>query len=506
VKARVTRDDLARASLGVLALALLVVGQVPTIGLLLARWSDADGTYEHGPLVPLVALGLAWRMRDRLVPCPDARGDRAGIAVLAISTFLTVAGAPFRVPFVAGTSLVLALVGLALLLGGSSLTRVLAFPLGFLAFAVPLPWPVIAPVTFTLKLASARAAIEALSLCGIVAVRDGSTVHLANGSVIVEDVCSGLRSLVALLALGVLVAGLDPGLRPRRRVALAVLAAPIALAANAIRVAVLCGAVALSGPGILDSWLHEGSGLILFGSALALLLGARAWLSPRDAQAAIAERALPLASAWPRRGSLALAVALLAPAAVAPWALGRPARSDAPPIFLGLPLALGEWRAVDLPVEETTREILETRDVVLRRFERPGRPAVFLAGAASRGDRKAVHPPEVCFTGGGFAFEGQGEVELLPGLVVRTLDLSRGNDHQLVVYFYATGERLGPDFLKLQLLASLERIFDPDVPSALVRLSIQVGRSVTREEALEAARDLARELVPAVRKRLEEVR
>jgi hypothetical protein len=85
---------------------------------------------------------------------------------------------------------------------------------------------------------------------------------------------------------------------------------------------------------------------------------------------------------------------------------------------------------------------------------------------------------------------------------VRTLDLSRGDDPQLVVYFYATGTRLGPDFLKLQLLASLERIFDPDVPSALVRLSIQVRRPVTREAALEAARDLARELVPEVRKRL----
>ncbi|HZU99381.1 MAG TPA: EpsI family protein [Planctomycetota bacterium] len=489
----------ARLVWGTIALAVVIAAFHPALGWLEGRWLDPQGYYGHGPLVPLIALALAWRERARLSPRPDARGRALGSALLLAAALLQVVAAAFRVHFASGIALLLVMASSALLLGGMAFARALAFPLAFLALALPLPMNWIASATLELKLLAASAATHTLELFGMTAVRDGSTVHLAAGDVAVEDVCSGMRSLIALVSMGVLVAGLDRGVPLWRRGVVVALALPVAIAANAVRVAFLCLAVETAGQKVLETWIHEGSGILVYGISLGLLLLARKAVFPGDERPLPAARLLPVA---PPAARVAFVAVALVPCAAATLLLDRKPDVKAPPIATAIPAAIGSWTATELPIEDFVRETLQTNDLISRRYVKSGESPVFLYIAASRGDRKVAHPPEVCAPGNGWAVEDETEVELVRGVRAETFMLVRGPERQRIVYFYAAGCWLGPSYVASQLRAALARFRSPDVPSALVRLSAPVRDPESDAEAWRSIRAFAAELLPALEERL----
>jgi EpsI family protein len=495
------RASLVAGLLGAAAALLLLVAWRPAFEWLALRWNDDHGYYGHGPLIPLIALGLVWRRRSWLAPAPDAEGRTAGAILLATAVLLQVAAAALRVHFLSGTALLLAVTAACFLLGGSIFTRTLAFPLGFLALALPLPMEWIARVSLELKLLAAGSATHALALLGITAVQEGSAIHLSQGDVLVEDACSGIRSLMALLALGVLIAGFDYSVPWRRRLFLVLLVFPVAIAANAARVALLCGLVQALGPDILESWAHEGSGYLVYALSLGLLLIARALLvetrPPSPPPLVLQPRA-------PSAASTATLLVAFLPCAVATLALDRKSDVLAPPIATALPVSLGGWESHDLPIEDYVRRILDTNDLISRRYTRPGERPVFVYVAASRGDRKVAHPPEVCAPGNGYLVQDHGEVELSRGVRAVRFTLARGNDRQLIVYFYAAGRWLGPGYIESQLRAAVQRFWSPEVPCALVRLSAPIGPGDSADDVFGSIRRLADELIPALLKRLGE--
>src|SRR5581483_6379739 len=180
---------------------------------------------------------------------------------------------------------------------------------------------------------------------------------------------------------------------------------------------------------------------------------------------------VPVAPPVARVGALALA---LVPCAVATVLLDRKAEVAAPPIAKGIPATLGSWTSSELPIEDYVRKILDTNDLISRRYARAGHKPVFLYVAASRGDRKVAHPPEVCAPGNGYLVEEHAEVDLARGVRAVRFMLVRGADKQMIAYFYAAGTWLGPSYAWSQLRAAVERFRSPDVPSALVRLSAPV--------------------------------
>jgi EpsI family protein len=492
-------------AIGAVALVLAAIAWRPAFAATVGRWLDPHGYYGHGPLVPLISGFLAWRERRRLVLAPDRLGRALGAVFLVSAMLLQVAAAALRVHFVSLGSFVLALAGASLFLGGAAFARALVFPLGFLVFGVPAPMEAIARASLALKLLAARAAIAVLGGVGVAAVREGSVVHLASGDVTVEDVCSGLRSLMALLAMGVLVAGLDRRVRLWRRAALVALAVPIALVANAVRVAFLCSLVAALGPGVVDTWIHAASGFLVYGISLGLLLlGRRALFRETLARETVAdETARPGAEPLGVRG-VALVALLLVPGAVATFALDRRSGASARPVALGLPLELSGWRGTELGIDPTTREVLDTNDLISRRYVKPGRSPVYLDIAASRGDRKVAHPPEVCAPGSGLLVEREDEIELVRGVRAVSLVLARGPERQVIVYCYAAGPWLGPSYVRSQLAAAVGRFRHPSIPSALVRFGAGLGANGDPEDALRSIRDFAGDLLPVLHARLTE--
>ena len=234
-----------------------------------------DPDYSHGFLVPLLALYFVWERRRELLTLPVIP-NMAGIGLLGFGLLMLVVGSAGAELYLQRTSLIVVIAGLVLLILGSASLRMLAFPIAFLLFMVPLPAIVVNAIAFPLQLFAAKTATFCLFNFGIPVLREGNVIVLAGTTLEVAEACSGIRSLQALLALGTVYAYFTQSVMWKRWV-LVLLSIPIAIVANAFRV---------SGTGILahywgaqaaEGFYHTFSGWLIFLVAFALLL-ACGWL------------------------------------------------------------------------------------------------------------------------------------------------------------------------------------------------------------------------------------
>lgn len=273
-----TLDDSARrlAILG-LVLAVLLGGiYAPVLPGLFADWWN-DPNYSHGFLVPLFSGYVVWKNWEQLRRLP-LRGSWFGLGVLCVGIAAMILGDIGAEDFLTRSSFITVLAGLILFHLGSHVFRALLFPLGFLFFMVPLPTIIFNAVAFPLQGLAARNATWILDTLGIPVLRDGNVIHLSQISLGVTEACSGIRSLVSLVALAVAWVYLTlPGRWPR--VLLVASAVPITIIANAARVVVT---------GLIGQWFgvkyaqgafHSFSGWIIFLVAFAGLLGVHTFLS-----------------------------------------------------------------------------------------------------------------------------------------------------------------------------------------------------------------------------------
>src|SRR5262249_18447038 len=130
-----------------------------------------------------------------------------------------------------------------------------------------------------LQLIAADWAVQVLYLLNIPALREGNIIHLPETQLFVADACSGIRSLMALITLGIVFAYYF-----RRswiqRIVLVASAIPIAIVVNAFRVAATGILTYRFGQKAAEGLIHELQGMITFGGAFLLLL-AEAWLLGR---------------------------------------------------------------------------------------------------------------------------------------------------------------------------------------------------------------------------------
>jgi len=248
-----------------------------TFHALWTTWTTNDN-YSHGPLVPLVSAALIWARRRRLAALP-LDGRAYGLAVIGLACVVQVAGIRSDVLTLQGWSVLLMLFGLSLALLGPGWTRALAFPLLFLVFMLTFPPLIMNQLSFALKEVTVRLSTRAAEWLGASLLRDGMTLYLQGGELRVENPCSGLRSLLALLATGALFAGLLRASWGRRSLLFS-LAIPAAMAANALRITLLIVVGHYGGVAAAGGWVHDASGILLYLVALAAFVAARAWLDP----------------------------------------------------------------------------------------------------------------------------------------------------------------------------------------------------------------------------------
>lgn len=246
-----------------------------TFGRMWERWHNPSGYYSHGPLVAPIALMVGWLILHRRgLPVESTRGSRGlGMTLLTGSILVHLACMFGRVTFVSGFAFIGALIGVVLYLGGRAMLSRLWFPIVFLAFMVPLPDVTVGEINFRLKLIAASLATGVVDGLGVPVFLEGSDIVLSAGRrLTVEDACSGLRSMISLLAFATLFAYVCK-LRGYKRALLFASAVPIAVLANVVRIAVLTYAASqyntdVASPG---GWLHDAMGFAVFVVAFCLM-------------------------------------------------------------------------------------------------------------------------------------------------------------------------------------------------------------------------------------------
>jgi exosortase len=239
---------------------------------LVADWAT-DDNYSHGFLVVPVALYLAWERRHAVVAAA-ARPSVAGLAVIVGSLLLLGAGTLGAELFLTRVALVGVLGGVVLFVFGWAHLRLLAFPIGFLLLMIPLPALLFNQVALPLQLLASQVGEAGLEAFGVPVLREGNVMILANTTLEVAEACSGIRSLVSLLTLGIVYAYfMDSRLWVRWVLTLSTV--PIAVLTNGLRVAGTGLAAHYYGAEAAEGFLHGFSGWMVFVAALALLFGLR---------------------------------------------------------------------------------------------------------------------------------------------------------------------------------------------------------------------------------------
>lgn len=230
-----------------------------------------DENYSHGFLIPFVSVYAIWSRKEKLSALPVEPQWMAGAALMLLAALMLFAGVLGAELYITRLSLLVSLIALTVYFGGWPWLKELAFPIGLLFFALPIPNIVFNQIAFPLQLIASDYATRAIKLFGIPALREGNVIELAQMKLQVVEACSGIRSLVSLTALAFVYAYFFES-KWWRRIVLVVAVIPIAVIANAARVAITGVLAHHYGIKSAEGFMHGFSGLAVFMVAVALLL------------------------------------------------------------------------------------------------------------------------------------------------------------------------------------------------------------------------------------------
>ena len=233
----------------------------PTLAWLYERWTMSVWHHAHGLLMPPLIAYFAWLELRPLRHLPPSASP-LGFVFLVPALLLHVLDTGIRTQLLSAAALVLSLPGLALLFLGTTRTKAIAFPLAFSAFMLPIPLVLTEGLQLVLRQIAAAATTAIVPLLGITMHGDGTILQLRTGTLAITDACSGFSTLYAAVAAAALTAYACRS--TARRVLVLVAAAPIAIAANIVRVVLLVVLVDRFGFGVLSTWVHPATGMLTF--------------------------------------------------------------------------------------------------------------------------------------------------------------------------------------------------------------------------------------------------
>jgi len=229
-----------------------------------------DENYSHGFLVPIIAGYFFWQrwpdLKERLV-----KPDGLGLVVIVWGVFQLLVAWLGSEYFTMRTSLIVLLAGMTLFWFGREVLTGMALPLGYLIFMVPIPYIVYDMVAFPLKLFVTKVSVAFLKIVGVVVVREGNIIMFPTTTLEVADACSGIRSLISLLAIAVAYSFLMKTSNIRRWIII-FSAIPIAVATNALRVIVTGILAQWWGAKAAEGFFHEFAGMVVFVLAMVMLV------------------------------------------------------------------------------------------------------------------------------------------------------------------------------------------------------------------------------------------
>lgn len=250
----------------------LLVLYVPTLyDLMTGIWSSEE--QAHGPIILALSAWLLYRQWPSVRDAHDhSGGSAAGWPVLALALCLYVIGRSQSIVSFEISSFILILASLLLLRYGSGALYRLWFPFFFMLFMVPLPNSVVSTLTMPMKMAVSYVTEHILFFLGYPIARSGVILQIGQYQLLVADACAGLQTLLTLESLGLFYLNVVRHTSAVRNIVLALLIIPISFTANVIRVVTLTLITYYFGDAAGQGFLHGFAGMVLFISALMLIL------------------------------------------------------------------------------------------------------------------------------------------------------------------------------------------------------------------------------------------
>lgn len=240
---------------------------------LLARdwWNDPEA--GHGLLLAPLSLWLAWRAGLRPA---RAANVTVGTGLLVAAVGLRYLSGLAAELFTMRMSMVIGLAGVVTFLWGFRQVLHWWLPFSLLALSVPIPDVLTNALAFPLQLKASSMGAALLEFRHVPVQLTGNVINLPGRQLFVTEACSGLRSLTALLSLGLLVGGLWLK-HPASRALLVGITLPVAIVVNAFRVFLTGFLVYFVSPEMGEGFMHLSEGWMLFVIAF-LILGLVTWV------------------------------------------------------------------------------------------------------------------------------------------------------------------------------------------------------------------------------------
>lgn len=232
---------------------------------------EINPNYSHGYFIPLVSIAMIYSRREQLREV-NIEPKPWGVALLVIGLLqylIAYVGSEF---FLLRSSMPVVLLGLALFLGGTSMARILFYPICYFLLMIPIPAVIWSAVAFPMQLLASSLAETMVSVLGVPIFREGNVLYLAETTLEVVDACSGLRSLTTMIALSLALIYFSK-LTLVSRCVVFLAAFPIAIFVNIFRLTCTALLASKYGEKVAQGFLHDFSGWLTFVVGLAMLWG-----------------------------------------------------------------------------------------------------------------------------------------------------------------------------------------------------------------------------------------
>lgn len=476
------RGDRTAFKVALFVIGLLAVATLPALKATSVMWSQAE--YGHAWLImPLAVLLFV----HRFAAARHGGNRLAGVAFCSLSVALMVAGWATRNTTLSVYGGIAGVYGLTWACVGHRGMRDLTAPIAFLAFMIPLPLALYIALSQAMQLISSKMGVALIAAMGVDVFGDGNVIELANGRLEVAEACNGLRYLFPLLSIACLLAMLLED-RLWKKIALVLSALPIALAMNAVRLALIGVLVDRYGMSMAEGTQHEVEGFAVFALCVGLLLlemNVLARVGTKGSSVAVDallpdRRTLRAVTRWPP--SLAFGASSLILAAGALLVSTLPARVEIVPDRRSLalfPMSLGDWAGSPQSLDPQVLASLGLTDYMMAEY-RPeaggANPPLNLYIAYYQSQRLGiqVHSPRLCIPGGGWDVVSQSTIEVArPDGTTSPADrvvIQKGDVRQIVYYWFEERGRRLTSEAEIKLFALVDAVKRNRSDGALVRL------------------------------------
>ena len=485
----------------------------PALARMAATWMESE-EYSFGILIPLIVAFIVWQKKNELARI-DFVGAWSGLFLVCMGAALNLLGRFATVFALQQYAFVVAIVGVAVCLGGWRVVRRLTVPFLLLLFMVPLPNFFLNGMSSQLRLWSSELGVAFLRVFGTSVYLEGNVIDLGSYKLQVADACSGLRYLFPLMTMGFVMAYFF-SVSMWKRALVFVSSIPITVVLNSLRIAFIGLTVERWGNDAAEGFLHDFEGWAVFMVSVGVLLVEMIVLTRIGGTERPWREVFGVE--WPTRkrqhtspGIHRLSAPLIAAGIIlVVYAVGTvvlPQRLEAVPsrtTFAEFPAQLDGRRAQRSAMEPIFVDALRFDDYLLADYRRPGSAPIntYVAWYNSQSAGQSAHSPRSCIPAGGWRIEKLDTVTIAdvrvgkkPLAVNRALIVS-GEQRQLVYYWFQQRGRVITNEYAVKWYLFWDGLTRSRSDGALVRLIVPLRDDASLEAAERDLNEFTAALTP----------